>query len=88
MRLWFDAMNKLGLPRGASFDLDFHTIPFHGEDALIENCVAIVALVGVRRGCATGVSLCDTRVIGSGEGNQPGWGYGGTETDGRWINLR
>ena len=36
MRLWFDAMNKLGLPRGASFDLDFHTIPFHGEDALME----------------------------------------------------
>jgi hypothetical protein len=36
MRLWFDAMNKLGLPRGASFDLDFHTIPFHGEDALTE----------------------------------------------------
>ena len=23
-------------PRGHSFDLDFHTIPFHGEDALIE----------------------------------------------------
>ena len=88
MRLWFDAVNGSGLRRGASFDLDFHTIPFHGEDALMENCVAIVALVGVRRGCATGVSLCDTRVIGPGEGNQPGWGYGGTETDGRWINLR
>jgi len=25
-----------GLSRGHSFDLDFHTIPFHGEDALIE----------------------------------------------------
>jgi len=36
MRLWFDAMGKLGLPRGASFDLDFHTVPFHGEDALME----------------------------------------------------
>jgi len=36
MRLWFDAMSKAGLPRGASFDLDFHTIPFHGEDALTE----------------------------------------------------
>ncbi len=36
MRHWFDAMAKLGLKHGASFDLDFHTIPFHGEDALIE----------------------------------------------------
>jgi hypothetical protein len=36
MRRWFDAMGKLGLARGKSFDLDFHTIPFHGEDALAE----------------------------------------------------
>jgi hypothetical protein len=36
MRRWFDAVGRLGLPRGRSFDLDFHTIPFHGEDALIE----------------------------------------------------
>jgi hypothetical protein len=36
MRLWFDAAGKMGLTRGASFDLDFHTIPFHGEDALVE----------------------------------------------------
>jgi transposase len=36
MRLWFDAMGDLGLQRGGSFDLDFHTIPFHGEDALVE----------------------------------------------------
>lgn len=36
MRLWFDAMGQMGLPRGASFDLDFHTVPFHGEDALLE----------------------------------------------------
>src|SRR6516225_7987108 len=36
MRRWFDAVGRLGLPRGQSFDLDFHTIPFHGEDALIE----------------------------------------------------
>jgi len=34
--LWFDAMSEFGLERGKSFDLDFHTIPFHGEDALIE----------------------------------------------------
>jgi Transposase DDE domain len=36
MRHWFDAVSQLGLPRGRSFDLDFHTIPFHGDDALIE----------------------------------------------------
>jgi transposase len=36
MWLWFDAMAILGLERGLSFDLDFHTIPFHGEDALLE----------------------------------------------------
>jgi hypothetical protein len=36
MRRWFDAMRQLGLPQGESFDLDFHTIPFHGEDALIQ----------------------------------------------------
>jgi transposase len=36
MRRWFDGMGKLGLPRGHSFDLDFHTIPFHGEAALVE----------------------------------------------------
>jgi hypothetical protein len=33
---WFDAVRRLGLQSGTSFDLDFHTIPFHGEDALIE----------------------------------------------------
>ncbi len=36
MHNWFDTANRLGLRRGASFDLDFHTIPFHGEDALVE----------------------------------------------------
>ena len=36
MRRWFDAANTLGLARGLSFDLDFHTIPSHGEDALLE----------------------------------------------------
>ena len=36
MRHWFDAAGRLGLGRGVSFDLDFHTIPFHGEDALVE----------------------------------------------------
>jgi hypothetical protein len=33
---WFDAMAKLGIDRGDSFDLDFHTIPYHGDDALVE----------------------------------------------------
>ena len=36
MPLWFDAMEQIGIDRGSSFDLDFHTIPFHGEDALVE----------------------------------------------------
>ena len=35
MRGWFDAVTRLGIERGSSFDLDFHTIPFHGEDALV-----------------------------------------------------
>lgn len=36
MRFWFDEVGHLGLERGVSFDLDFHTIPFHGEDALVQ----------------------------------------------------
>jgi hypothetical protein len=36
MRRWFDAVGGLGLERGHSFDLDFHTIPYHGDDALVE----------------------------------------------------
>ena len=38
MGVWFDAISGQGLEWGpsASFDLDFHTIPFHGEDALVE----------------------------------------------------
>lgn len=36
MRLWFERVQRLGLKRGRSLDLDFHTIPFHGEDALVE----------------------------------------------------
>lgn len=36
MRSWFNAVKKLGLQHGASFDLDFHTIPFHGADALVQ----------------------------------------------------
>lgn len=36
MSRWFDAVTALGLNQGSSFDLDFHTIPFHGEDALVE----------------------------------------------------
>jgi transposase len=33
---WLDAIRQQGLKHGSSFDLDFHTIPFHGEDALVE----------------------------------------------------
>jgi hypothetical protein len=36
MRRWFDAVGAGGLSRGTSFDLDFHTIPYHGDDALVE----------------------------------------------------
>jgi len=36
MRRWFHAVGRLGLERGVSFDLDFHAIPFHGEDALVQ----------------------------------------------------
>ena len=36
MRAWFDAVTEIGLEWGVSFNLDFHTIPFHGEDALVE----------------------------------------------------
>lgn len=36
MRRWFDALSAAGLARGTSFDLDFHTIPYHGDDALVE----------------------------------------------------
>jgi len=36
MQLWFDAMGSLGIERGTPFDLDFHTIPFHGQDALMQ----------------------------------------------------
>lgn len=31
MHHWFDAVTTLGLPRGKSFDLDFHTIPWLGN---------------------------------------------------------
>ena len=36
MKLWFEAMETIGIDRGVSFDLDFHTIPIHGEDALVQ----------------------------------------------------
>jgi hypothetical protein len=36
MRRWHEAASTLGLSHGYSFDLDFHTIPFHGEDALVQ----------------------------------------------------
>lgn len=36
MRTWFAAVRGRGLTFGSSFDLDFHTIPYHGDDALVE----------------------------------------------------
>ena len=36
MRAWNRAVRDHGLGSGASFDLDFHTIPYHGDQALIE----------------------------------------------------
>jgi len=36
MPAWFDTVRPLGLGLGSSFDLDYHTIPFHGDDALVE----------------------------------------------------
>ncbi|GAH26801.1 unnamed protein product, partial [marine sediment metagenome] len=35
MRAWFDAVTEIGLELGVSFNIDFNTIPFHGEDALV-----------------------------------------------------
>jgi len=36
MRLWHDAASTLGLTYGTSFDLDLQTIPYHGDDALVQ----------------------------------------------------
>jgi hypothetical protein len=36
MSAWLDIVRQRGLRHGSSFDLDFHTIAFHGEDALME----------------------------------------------------
>lgn len=36
MSRWFDALKALGFQHGVSFDVDFHSIPFHGEDALLQ----------------------------------------------------
>ena len=36
MRLWHDAVSPLGLTYGTSFALDFPTMPFHGDDALVQ----------------------------------------------------
>ena len=36
MAAWLEAVRRRGLSYGQSFDLDFHTIPFHGQDALVE----------------------------------------------------
>ena len=36
LRAWDAAAHQAGVPRGDSFHLDFHTIPYHGDDALVE----------------------------------------------------
>jgi len=36
MRLWHAAVRTWGLKHGTSCALDFHTMPFHGEDALVQ----------------------------------------------------
>lgn len=36
MSAWFAAVRQAGMKNGSSFDLDFHTIPFHGEDEFVE----------------------------------------------------
>ena len=36
MSRWFDALKTLDFQHGVSFDVDFHSIPFHGEDALLQ----------------------------------------------------
>ena len=36
MAAWLDAVREQGLKHGDSFDLDFHTIAFHGEDPIME----------------------------------------------------
>lgn len=33
---WFDAVKQQGYNHGTSFDLDFHTIPSHGDDPLLQ----------------------------------------------------
>lgn len=63
MQRWFDAVRALGLERGVSFDLDFHTIPYHGDDALVEK-----HYVSKRSRCQKGILAflaqdADTRVF-------------------------
>ena len=33
---WLDASRSLGLHPGSSFDLDFHTVPYHGDQAFLQ----------------------------------------------------
>jgi hypothetical protein len=36
MQAWFDEVQQAGLPRGASFDLDFHTVPTNSDEEPLE----------------------------------------------------
>ena len=33
---WLNAVHDLGMPSGSSFDLDFHTVPYHGRKAFLQ----------------------------------------------------
>ena len=50
-RHWFDRVSRLGLRWGTSFDLDFHTIPFHGEDRWLRSTTSPSG-AGARRECS------------------------------------
>lgn len=63
MRSWFDGVKKLGLKRGSSLDLDFHTIPFHGEDALVQRHYVSKRSRKQRGVLAFVAQDCETRVF-------------------------
>jgi hypothetical protein len=60
MRRWFDALSGAGLSRGKSFDLDFHTIPYHGDDALVEKHY-VSKRSAARRACSLSWPTTPTR---------------------------
>jgi len=63
MRRWFNALTACGLSRGTSFDLDFHTIPYHGDDALVEKHYVSKRSRSQKGGLAFLAHDADTRVF-------------------------